>query len=194
MIDFSKDIFLENSRVLLRPMALKDGCSVAEIACFPDIWRGTTGSISNASEAEGLVELNCREREQGKRYTFSIIDKDDESLVGSTSLGNISERDKRLEIGWTWLTPRAHGSGINTNGKFLLMQYCFELIGVHRIEFKTDILNERSCAALTKIGATREGTLRSHTLMHGGRYRDTVYFGIIEHEWSAVKSRLISLL
>ena len=84
--------------------------------------------------------------------------------------------------------------GVNTRAKYLLLEHCFESLSAHRMEFKTDAVNRRARGALTKIGATPEGTLRSHTLMHDGRYRDTIYYSILEDEWSRVWRRLRSLI
>ena len=86
----------------------------------------------------------------------------------------------------------AQGSGINTRAKYLLLEHCFESLSAHRVEFKTDAVNRRARGALMKIGATPEGTLRSHTLMHDGRYRDTIYYSILEDEWTRVRRHLRS--
>lgn len=93
--------------------------------------------------------------------------------MGGSSLGNISVKDGRVEIGWTWLEPGSHGTRVNTTVKYLLLRFCFEELQAHRVGFKTDITNGRARAALKKIRATEEGMLRSHTGMHTGHYRDT---------------------
>lgn len=98
-----------------------------------------------------------------------------------------------MELGWTWLAPEYHGQGLNTRVKYLMLRHCFEELRAHRVEFKTDNANPRSCGALRKIGARRDGVLRSHTLMHGGRYRDTAYYSILEGEWSQVAPTLRAL-
>ena len=109
-------------------------------------------------------------------------------------LVNVSTKDRRVEIGWTWLAVGSQGRGINTRAKYLLLEHCFESLSAHRVEFKTDAANRRARGALRKIGATPEGTLRSHTLMHDGRYRDTVYYSILEDEWPQVRKHLRSLI
>ena len=67
------------------------------------------------------------------------------------------------------------------------MQYAFEHLKFERVEFKTDVLNKASRRALEKIGAKEEGILRSHTLMHDGRRRDTIYYSILKDEWGKIK-------
>lgn len=82
------------------------------------------------------------------------------------------------------------GTGANAEAKLLLLTHAFDDLGAHRVEFKTDGLNHRSQAALTAIGATREGTLRRHVVMDNGRVRDSVYFSVVWDEWPPVRQRL----
>jgi len=79
---------------------------------------------------------------------------------------------------------------VNTETKYLLLRHAFDALGCIRVEFKTDALNERSRAALLRIGAKQEGVLRSHTITASGRVRDSVYFSIVAAEWPAVKVAL----
>ena len=96
-------------------------------------------------------------------------------IIGSSSFGNFSDRDKRVEIGWTWLGRAYQGKGFNDLSKYLMMEYCFEKLGLERVECKTDVLNTHARRALQRIGMTEEGILRSHTLMTNNRRRDTIY-------------------
>ena len=118
---------------------------------------------------------------------FVIIEKDNNTICGCTSFGNISFYDKRIEIGWTWLGTPFMGTGINHHAKFVLLSYAFDALRFERMEIKTDNLNERAKKALVHIGATDEGVLRSHMLMPHGRRRDTIYYSIFKNEWETVK-------
>ena len=122
------------------------------------------------------------------RIPFLIFDKKLNRPAGSTSFMNISVNDKRLEIGTTWYGKDFRGTGLNKHCKYLLLEYAFNTEGYIRIEFKADNLNERSKAAMRKIGATEEGVFRSHMQMPYGRRRDTVYFSIINTEWESIKN------
>jgi RimJ/RimL family protein N-acetyltransferase len=124
------------------------------------------------------------------RLAFTIIDKNKNQVIGSTSFGNISERDKRIEIGWTWIGKEFHGKGFNNNAKYLMLRYCFEKLDFERVELKTDILNTPARKAMTKIGFIEEGILRSHTLMTNNRRRDTIYFSMLKSEWNEIKMKL----
>jgi RimJ/RimL family protein N-acetyltransferase len=83
---------------------------------------------------------------------------------------------------------------MNTEAKYLLLEHAFETLGCMRVELKTDSLNERSRAAILRIGAREEGIFRNHMITASGRIRHSVYFSIIDSEWPAVRARLESML
>ena len=181
---------LENTRVLLRPFRPSDTEALRTIAFDEEIWRYMINRISNEEELEAWVQTVISGYQQGTRYTFMIIDKATGQLAGSTSYGNMSETDKRLEIGWTWLSKDHRGSGLNRHCKYLLLRYAFEVLQMERVELKGDALNMRSRKAILRLGATEEGILRSHTLMHDGRRRDTFYYSILQPEWEQIKGTI----
>jgi RimJ/RimL family protein N-acetyltransferase len=114
----------------------------------------------------------------------------DGALVGHTSYLNVRPDDRVLEIGNTWLTPTAWGTGANTEAKLLLMQHAFEDEGYLRVEFKTDARNDRSRAALAALPAEFEGVFRKHMLVRGGERRDSAWYAVIDDDWPAVKANL----
>jgi RimJ/RimL family protein N-acetyltransferase len=107
---------------------------------------------------------------------------------------NIDRRNRRVEIGSTWLTPAVQRTAVNTEAKFLMLRHAFEEWGCIRVELKTDALNQQSRNAILRLGAREEGTLRRHLITHTGRVRDTVYFSILDSEWPEVKTRLLARL
>lgn len=185
MIDFNK--ILETNQILLRPISLDDYDKFVEICADKDLWIYFTSDLSIENTLQKWIQTGEQETKSKKRLAFCIIDKQTNSQAGSTSIGNISERDKRVEIGWTWLGRKFQGKGINDQAKYLLLKYCFEELGCERVEFKTDVLNKPAKNALKRIGAVEEGILRSHTLMTHNRRRDTVYYSILKHEWKDIK-------
>lgn len=190
-MDFKKDIILENTRVLLRPLHFQDFKGLFSIATDPLIWNYMPlVLIKDASDLHNYIKTARSQRRKSTRYPFVIIDKKTGQAAGSTSYLNIFPVDKRLEIGSTWLGAPFRGSGINKHCKFLLLKYAFETLEYERIELKTDALNLQSRRAIQKIGAKEEGILRSHTLMNGGRRRDTVYYSILKNEWPEIKSKI----
>jgi RimJ/RimL family protein N-acetyltransferase len=111
-------------------------------------------------------------------------------IVGSTRFMNIDCANRRVEIGSTWIVPRWQRTAINTEAKYLMIRHAFEVWKCVRVELKTDALNQKSRAAILRIGAKEEGTLRQHIVTHTGRLRDSVYFSILDKEWPEVKARL----
>ncbi|MEL7473330.1 MAG: GNAT family protein [Planctomycetota bacterium] len=107
---------------------------------------------------------------------------------------DIRPEHRGLEIGYTWIAPSRRGGFVNPEMKLLLMRHAFESLGAMRVMLKTDLRNTRSQAAITKLGATREGVLRQHQLMPDGAIRDTVVFSVIDSEWASVKQRLVERL
>jgi N-acetyltransferase len=99
-----------------------------------------------------------------------------------------------IEVGWTWLAGSAQGTGMNAEAKRLLFGYAFEVLGVARVDLRTDARNERSRRAIAALGAQFEGVLRSWSPSwvpgEEGKLRDSALFSVIEAEWPAVKSAL----
>ena len=124
--------------------------------------------------------------EKGSMLAFAQILRATGEIAGSTSYLAVEPAHLRLEIGATWLNPRHQRTGVNSEAKLLLLRHAFEQLGCRRVEFKTDSENKQSRAALTRIGATEEGTFRSHMLRRDGGRRDSVYFSVIDEEWPRV--------
>jgi RimJ/RimL family protein N-acetyltransferase len=121
---------------------------------------------------------------------WATVDAATGRAVGSTRFGDIAPEHGRVEIGWTWIAPTYQRSATNTEAKLLQLSYAFDELDATRVALKTDGRNLRSQAAIERLGAQREGTLRKHIRMPDGFIRDTVYFSILAAEWPAVKARL----
>ena len=127
---------------------------------------------------------------RGEAVAFAIIEVASGEAVGGTVLFDYSEAHKRVEIGYTWHARRVWRTAVNTEAKRLLLQHAFETLAMNRVQLKTDARNERSQAAIARLGAVREGVWRAHMVMPDGWVRDTVMFSIIATEWPAVKAGL----
>ena len=187
---FAQDLHLENDVVLLRPISLSDIEEYKKIAFNDAIWKYFITNVGTDDDLEAFVLEAVNARKDKSRMAFTSIDKASGQVAGGTAYLNISFKDKRLEIGWSWLAPAFQRSGINRNNKFLLMEYAFETLGFERVEFKTDVLNQPARKGLRGIGAIEEGVLRSHTLMPFGRRRDTIYYSVLRNEWPEVKNTI----
>jgi RimJ/RimL family protein N-acetyltransferase len=121
---------------------------------------------------------------------FATVKRDTGQVIGSTRFMNIDRANRRVEIGSTWIAREWHRSAVNTEAKYLMLRYAFEVWGCIRVELKTDVLNQRSRNAILRIGAKEEGTLRRHVITWTGRVRDTIYFSILDNEWPDAKAAL----
>ena len=130
----------------------------------------------------------------GPDHPFATVLAASGEVVGSTRFLSIREPDRSVEIGWTWLATTAWGTGANFEAKLLMLEHAFERWQCRRVELKTDALNQRSRAAILRIGAREEGTFRKHMITASGRIRDTVYYAIVDDDWPAVKANLTQRL
>ena len=192
---FPPDFTMETLRVIIQPMKPEDYETFLSLTSkSPGLWKYFTKDLSDPQELKAWVADAMKEKQECKRMPFTIIDRDTKEICGSSSFGNISFHDSRLEIGWSWLGEDYIGMGVNMAVKFALMSFAFEVMQMERVEAKTDFLNERATAGLLKIGMKPEGVLRSHMLMPGNRRRDTAYYSILKDEWKERKGLFFSHL
>jgi RimJ/RimL family protein N-acetyltransferase len=183
-------VTLEGRVVRLEPLALSHLDALCAVGLDPELWQYTLTIVQTREDMRSYLEAALKAREQGSALPFVIIERAANTVVGSTRYLNIDQQNKKLEIGSTWVARRWQRTAVNTEAKFLLLRHAFEVLGCVRVEFKTDVLNRQSRAALLRIGAKQEGILRKHLITQTGRVRDTVYFSILDTEWPDVKRRL----
>lgn len=181
---------LENEVVQLRELTIADVDALCDVAFYPEIWSYLSSTLQSRQDVVQFIEKAVTMKEKGSEYPFVIIEKRTNKIVGSTRYMEIDLVHQRLEIGTTWLTPSVWRTAINTNCKLLLLTHCFEVIGLKRVQIKTDAENERSRQAITRIGATFEGILRQHMTRKDGTTRDTAMFSVIATDWPNVKQQL----
>src|SRR5439155_23411018 len=130
------------------------------------------------------------EQERGESLVFATVERGSGHVVGSTRFMNIDRANRRVEIGSTWIAHAWQRTAVNTEAKYLMLLHAFEVWKCIRVELKTDALNQKSRNAILRIGAKEEGTLRKQVITWTGRVRDSVYFSILDTEWSEVKIKL----
>jgi RimJ/RimL family protein N-acetyltransferase len=128
--------------------------------------------------------------ERAVAFPFAQVDAASGRAVGITTYRDVDERHRTLEVGGTWIGRAWWRTAINTEAKLLFLGHAFETLGANRVALKTDIRNERSQAAIARLGAVREGVLRHQYIRRDGSLRDTVMYSIVPAEWPAVKARL----
>jgi RimJ/RimL family protein N-acetyltransferase len=187
-------VTLEGARVRLEPLAKAHLAGLAKAGLDGELWRWIPTAVRTKEEMAAYIGTALDEQTRDVSLPFAIVEKTTGRAIGSTRYGNIDRAHHRVEIGWTWVERAWQRTAINTEAKYLLLGHAFETLGCMRVELKTDSLNERSRAAILRIGAREEGIFRNHMITESGRIRHTVYFSIIDAEWPAVKARLEAML
>lgn len=187
---FDQVHILENDRARLEPLTEKHFELLLPIAMNTQLWEFTGAKIRCEADFKRYFDTALAEKNAGSSYPFAIYDKLHNQYAGCTRYGNISFSNKRVEIGWTWYHPALQRTGINKACKFLLLSFGFETLQLNRIELKTSALNLKSQGAMLKIGAIKEGVLRSHMINEDGLVRDTMYFSFIAADWPGIKETI----
>jgi RimJ/RimL family protein N-acetyltransferase len=180
---------LESERVLLRPLTKDDEVALQAVANDESLWIYGISDLSKPGELRKYIANAIADRNNETCAVWVVIDKKTNQVAGCTRLAEISWRDERGQIGWTWIGNDFQGSGLNKEMKFLILNFGFEILGLNRIELKADERNHRSRQAILGIGATREGVLREHIKLHDGYIRNTVYYSILRSEWDIIKEQ-----
>jgi RimJ/RimL family protein N-acetyltransferase len=181
-------VALDGRFVRLEPLEARHREALRPAAQHPEIFTVTTSALGSLFDP--YID-NALQRSTGEHeLAFAVLLKADQRYVGMTRYLNIEAAHKKLEIGSTWYEPAVWGGPVNPECKYLLMRQAFEALNFHRVEYKTDLRNKRSQAAIRKLGATQEGIFRKHMIMADGHVRDSVYFSIIDSDWPAVKAGL----
>lgn len=183
-------VTLRGEHVQLEPLSFDHEAGLWQAARDPQIFRWFVEQIRRPEDLHAFIRGALEMQAAGQALPFATVDKTTGQPIGSTRFGSIDRAHRRVEIGWTWLTTTAQRTACNSEAKYLMLTHAFETWGCVRVEFKTDSLNERSRAALARIGAQEEGTLRNHFICDTGRLRHSVYFGITQEEWPPVKAAL----
>lgn len=192
VFDPTKDYSLTDECVLLRPLVQDD---LEYLRVFarnePAIWKYSTIGVSNEADLEKYIRVALDARTQGKEYPFIVFDKRTGQYAGSTRFYDIQPFHQTLQLGYTWYGKDFQGTGLNKHCKFLLLQFAFETLGMLRVEFRADNTNQRSIAAMKRIGCVEEGVLRKSLQKPDGSRRDSIILSILVEEWeNGVKERL----
>ena len=184
------DATLVGQNIELRPLRLEHKQALLEAAADGELWNLKVTAVPGPETIDEYISTAMAGREAGTVMPFIIMQRETGRVVGSTRFWKIDPVNRKLEIGHTWLSASVQRSRVNTEAKFLLLTYAFEVMNCVRVQFTTDALNEKSRAAILRIGAKQEGIVRHERIMPDGRKRNSVRFSIIDCEWPEVKARL----
>jgi len=181
---------LTGKTVELQPLQREHAQGLVDAAADGQLWNMKLTVVPGAGAVDGYIATALEGRAAGTVMPFVIVRRDTGALVGSTRFWKIDRVNRKLEIGHTWLSESVQRSAVNTEAKYLLLCHAFEAMQCVRVQFTTDELNEKSRAAILRIGAKQEGVVRHERIMPDGRKRNSVRFSIIDEEWSEVKAMI----
>jgi RimJ/RimL family protein N-acetyltransferase len=184
-------VTLEGSSVRLEPLMLLHLAPLSEVAFDEALWRHSpTPPVRNPAELKDYIQSALSDAASGFALPFATVHRPSSRVVGSTRFGNYVAEHRRVEIGWTWVARPWQRSAVNTEAKYLMLGYAFDVLECIRVEFKTDDRNEQSRRALARLGAVEEGRFRNHMITAGGDVRHTVWYSITAEEWPTIRRRL----
>jgi N-acetyltransferase len=190
-------VLLVGTHVRLEPLTVGHEADLYAAGRAPEIWTYLPtphAPFQSREAARHWMDEAFAQQATGWRWPFAIVWQATGLAIGSTSYVDFHWADRALEIGWTWLTPAYWRTVVNTQCKYLLLQYAFETLGMYRVQLITDSRNQRSQRAIERLGAQKEGVLRSHILCPDGYRRDSVFYSILDYEWLEVRRRLEAAL
>lgn len=185
-------VTLEGRYIRLEPLRPQDAEALLLAAQTPEIWTWLPATVMTPEAMDQFIASALAAEAEGREYVFAVILRGDNRVIGSTRYLDVTPEHRRAEIGWTWYARDTWGSVVNPEAKYLLLRHAFEDWAAIRVALKTDASNVRSQAAIRKLGAQYEGTHRQHRIRPNGTIRDTMWFSILDREWSRVKASLIS--
>jgi len=186
-----KDLVLETNKVRLRPLVEEDYDTILDLAKQDaDMWYYFSLNLGDEDQLKRWMAMAFADKAAETRRPFIIVEKSTGLVAGSSSMGNISYYDQRLEIGWSWLGTNFRSTGINRHAKYSMMKYAFDELHFERVEFKTDVQNARARKGLQNVGGIEEGILRSHMQMWNNRRRTSIYYSVLKNEWPGLKQTI----
>ncbi|MGP4917055.1 GNAT family N-acetyltransferase [Brachybacterium tyrofermentans] len=190
-MDRPQPVVLENERVRLEPIGPQHVEGLRAVVADGEIWRiPYAPHVPAPEQVAERVAAQCASDEAGSTVSWAVLERDGGRVVGHTTFLNISLRDRRLELGTTYMAGSTHGTGLNAATKLALLTHAFEELGCLGVEFRVHHLNITSRRAVERLGAQQDGILRAHRIMPDGTIRHTVVYSILADEWTGVKASL----
>ena len=181
---------LKGSFVTLRPLEAGDASELVAAAADGELWALPFTVIPSPITIQTYIDKALSGQLSGSVMPFVVTLTKSGRVIGSTRFWKIDRTNRKLEIGHTWYAQTWHRTAVNTESKLLLLRHAFETLDCVRVQFTTDVLNERSKRSILRLGAKEEGILRNERIMPDGRKRTSVRFSIIDDEWLEVRAKL----
>lgn len=181
---------LEDRHVRLEPLAAAHADALTDAARDGALWRLWFTHVPAPEQMQDYIDTALAQAEGGEGQAFAVRRRADDRIVGCTRFCHADAPNRRVEIGWTWYAAGAQRSAVNSACKRLLLGHAFEHLDCIAVELRTHRLNQRSRAAIERLGARLDGVLRNHRILVDGSLRDTAVYSIIQSEWPAVRRHL----
>ena len=185
---------LINHKIKLRILTFEDRAALLEAAADGALWQSPYTVVPNTDSIDAYLSVALKGYSEGSVLPFVIELMGTQKIIGATRFWKIDPQNRQCEIGYTWIAASWQRTFVNTEIKYLMLQYAFETRQFIRVQFTTDVLNTQSQKAILRIGAKEEGIIRYERIMPNGRKRDSVRYSIIEDEWVDVKANLLEML
>ena len=185
---------LEGRTVTLRTMRVDDAQALVQAATDGALWTLPYTVVPSIDTVDAYIATALAGAATGTVIPLVVVLRQTGAVIGSTRFWKINPEHRKLEIGSTWYSAAWQRTAVNTEAKFLLLGHAFEALRCVRVQFTTDVLNERSQQAIARLGAVREGIVRNERIMPDGRLRSSVRYSLIADEWPAVRARLAARL
>lgn len=187
---FASPVLLQGHGLRLEPLGLQHEPGLRAAAADGELWNLRVTSVPRPEDTAAYITLALDMQARGERLPWAVLDANTGRVIGCTSYHDIVAAVRRVEIGYTWYARSVQRSHVNTAAKLLLMTHAFETLNCTVVGWRTDILNHTSQRAIERLGAQRDGVLRSHALRRDGSIRDTVMYSLLASEWPDVRARL----
>ena len=184
-------VVLQLNGIRLEPLGMQHEAGLRAAAADGELWRLIVTSVPEPAQTAAYIEtaLNTPDR-----LAFAVVDDHSGAVLGSSSYHDILPSVRRLEIGYTWYGQSHWRTALNSTCKLMLLEHAFETLLAQTVGWRTDGLNTRSQAAIERLGARKDGTIRGHALRRDGSVRETVMYSMTAAEWPQAKQNLLAKL
>jgi RimJ/RimL family protein N-acetyltransferase len=189
-----ESVALQGPRIALEPLSAEHLPGLALAILDGRLWEIPVTNVPHPDDLPPFFDRAVARYDAELERPFVTVDLASRTIVGSTRFMNINREHRRVEIGFTFIAQSWQRTYVNTEAKYLMLRHAFETWCCNRVEFITDVLNEKSRAAIRRLGASEEGVLRNHMIMRNGRLRDSVIHSVLRDEWPKIRSRLEAVL
>ena len=191
MNDYIDCIKLKNHYCALVPLTELHHNDLVDAATDGELWNLSVATIPTADTMRAEIKRRLELRAEGSMFPFAVIHDETQRAVGMTTYCKINITDQHLDIGWTWYAKSHQRTVLNTHCKLLLLTYAFETMKMDAVYFKVHVNNQRSHAAVLRLGARLIGVIKNYRTMPGKQAQDYHHYGVSKVDWPVIKQDLI---